>query len=352
MASIGISRKRKEKSSGKPQSIASMKRKIETDLAVGAGTTRIKSVDPIYHITENFRATFDFTGKQKAEQMAGKNVQLSNEGWQQGEKEQKFRQETSNNTIEGEAKGDFYGRFSEVAFKNGRLASAILKNDGQTVFIQCMKRALGQSEQTFSRKSKLFSKSSRLAPLSNTLARDRLKQYTTGAMGLVVDSILDARQALQLFERLASGDVDQFFPRMKDNIFKEIYPFLTISKEEERLVEYKEKLRELTLLEGVKGDRKELNEIAGQKAVLAAGITKIQGLINRKRQLQNQFFYRLEQLLENSLKAEAMFTAASFADNVVDELLDSSVLPEDDDRDDRDDSDDSNEDQPEEPTEK
>ncbi len=359
MVRIGIDRKKKGKSPTKLQSIAAMKRAIESNLAAGAGTTRIKSRDPIYHITDNFRATFELTGKHKADQMAGKNIQISNEELgqsdeeqQQGETEQAFSQKSSENTLEGKAKGYFYGRFSEIAFKNGRLASAILQNEGQTLFIQCMKRALGQSEHTFSRRSKLFSKSSRIAPLSNTLAQDRLRHYTTGAIGLVVDSILNARRTLQLFERLASDDADKIVPRMKynnfDNIFPDIYPFLNTSEDEKNLAAYKEKLSELTLSEGSTGDRKKLNEIAGQRAVLAAGITKTQGLITRKRQLQEQFFYRLEQLLENSRKAEAMFTAASFADNVVEELLDS-PLPEDDDRDDRDDSDDSNEDQPEEP---
>ena len=346
MGSTSISLKKKRKPPSELQSVASIKTKIETDLALGAGTTSVKSIDPIYHITESFRSTFDLSGQYKASQFAEKNVQSSIGEQRQEEPDQTtFGQNFPyyESTTGEKARGDFYGRFSEIAFQNGRLASAVLQNSGQTMFVLCMKRALGQSEPTYSMKSKLFSKYSEIAPLRNPLAKVVFNRYTNSAIGLVVESILSARQTLQLFERLASDDSEEAVPGMKDNIIRNVYPFLIISKDAERLVEYEEKLRELTLLEGNTRDHKERNEIVGQKAVLAAGITKTQGLITRKRQLQNQFFDRLEQLLENSRKAEAVFTAPGFADNVVEELMDSLELPEDD-RDDR------NEDEPEDPS--
>ena len=336
MGSTSLFLKKKRKLPSELKSVASMKSKIETDLAIGAGTTRVKSIDPIYHITENFRSTFEQSGQYKASQSVEKNLQSSTG---------KQRQESPNNesTTGEKAEGDFYGRFSEIAFKNGRLAAAVLQGDGQTMLVQCIKRALGQSKTTYSMKSKLFSNSSEIAALKNSLAKVVFKRYTNSAIGLVVESILSARQTLELFERLASDDSEKADPGMKDNIIRNVYPFLTISKDAERMVEYEEKLRELTLLEGNTADSKERNEIAGQKAVLAAGITKTQGLITRKRQLQDQFFNRLEQLLENSQKAEAVFTSPGFADNVVEELMDSQELPEDD-------GDDQNEEKPEEPS--
>ena len=346
MGNTFISLKMKRKPPIKFQSVASMKSKIEMDLALGAGTTKVKSIDPIYHITESFRSTFEQSGQDKASQFVEKNDRNSIQEQRQEEPDQTtFGQEFPYNksTTEEKARGDFYGRFSEIAFQNGRLASAVLQNSGQTMFVLCMKRALGQSEPTYSMKSKLFSKSSEIAPLRNSLAKVVCNRYTNSAIGLVVESILSARQTLQLFERLASDDSEKAVPGMKDNIIRNVYPFLIISKDAERLVEYEEKLSELTLLEGNTRDCKERNEIGGQKAVLVAGIAKTQGLIMRKRQLQNQFFDRLEQLLENSRKAEAFFTAPGFADNVVEELMDSLELPEDD-------RDDPNDDKPEEPS--
>lgn len=347
MGSTSLSLKKKRKLPGELQSVAFMKSKIETGLALGAGTIRVKSIDPIYHITESFRSTFDLSGQSKASQFAEKNVQ-SNVGEQEDLDQTTVREEFPNDqsTIGEKSRGDFYGRFSEIAFKNGRLASAVLQNDGKTMFVQCMKRALGQSEPTYSMKSKLFSipskKAPLIAPLKNSLAKVVFNRYTNSAIGLVVESILSARQTLQLFERLASDDSEKAVPGMKDNIIRNVYPFLIISQDTERMVEYKEKLRELTLLEKNTGDHKERNEIEGQKAVLAAGITKTQGLITRKRQLKNQFFHRLEQLLENSRKEEAVFTAPGFADNVVEELMDLLEFPEDD-------RNDPNGDKPEEP---
>ena len=338
MGSSSISLKKKRKPLSEIQSVSSVKRKIETDLAIGAGTTRVKSIDPIYHITESFRSTFELSGQSQVRQFAGKNAQNRTEEQQQKEADQ------TNLATSEKAKNDFYGRFSEIAFKNGRLAAADLKNEGQTMFVQCLKRALGQSETAYSMKSKLFTKSSEITPLKNPIAKKiAFKHYSHSAIGLVVESILSARQTLELFKRLASDGSEQEGPGMKDNIIRNVYPFLTISEDAERKVEYEEKLRELTSLEGNTLDGKQRNEIAGQKAVLTAGITKIQGLIMRKRQLQDQFFNRLEQLLENSRKAEAVFRSPGFADNVVEDLLDSQELPEDD-------RDDPNEDEPEEPS--
>lgn len=349
MGSTFTSKKKKKNPPSELHSVVSLKNKIETDLALGAGTTRVKSIDPIYHIAEGFRSTFDLTGQSNASRLSGKNSQVS---------VKERHQESSDPTTSGEelpyrerttgekSRDDFYGRFSEIAFKNGKLASAILRDEGQTMFVQCMKRALGQSELTYSMTSKLFEKSSKLASLKNPLAKKiAFKHYTNRAIGLVVESILSARQTLELFEQLAAGDSEKEAPEMKDNIIPDVYPFLNISEDAKRMAEYEEKLRELTSLEGNTPDRKQRNEIAGQKAVLTAGIIKTQSLINKKRQLQNQFYYRLEQLLENSHKAAVSFTAPGFADNVVEELIDSLELPEDD-------SDDLNEDKPEEPPEK
>lgn len=379
MGSTGISLKKKRKTPDRLQSTAAMISRIETDLALGVGTTRVKRVDPIHFLKESFRSTFDQSGQNNASQFAaindltdsrgeiygtgreneefGKNVKGRITEQQQGESAQKLGREFPyyESTTEEKAKGDFSKRFSKIAFQNGNLASAVLRNGGKTMFVSCLKRALKQSETTNFRQRKLFSISSVNHPVSNTIAKAEINRYTNRAIELVVESILRARQTLQLFERQALSDSEKVVLGMKNNIIRNIYPFLTIAKDAEKLVVYEEKLGELTLLEGNTGDRKERNEIASQKAVLAVGITKIQGQIIRKRQMQNQFFHNLEQLLDNSRKAEAVFTAPCFADSVVEELIDLLEFPEDDSDDpqaDKPKEDDPREDKPEESSEK
>jgi hypothetical protein len=381
MGSTGISLKRKRKTPDRLQSTASIKSKVETDLALGVGTTRVKRIDPINFLKENFRSTFDLSGQNNASQLAGINNFIDNRGeidrngrekgesgktvqssiteQQQGELAQRLGREFPyyESTAEEKAKGDFSKRFSKIAFRNGNLASAVLRNGGKTMFVSCLKRALKQPEPTDFRQSKLFSITSVNDPLRNSIDKAEISRYTDRAIELVVESIFRARQTLQLFERQASDGSDKAVLGMKNNIIRNAYPFLTISKDAEKLVVYEEKLSELVLLEGNTGDGKERNEIARQKAVLAVGITKTQGLITRKRQMQNQFFYRMEQLLESSGKAEAAFKAPHFADSVVGELMDSFELTEDDrdeqdDQDARDDQNDQNEDKPEESSEK
>lgn len=352
MVSTGIYLKKQKKAPSELQSIESLKGKVEADLAQGAGTTRIKSRDPIFHITESFRATFDLFGQNNAGQgsMTGDFTGRRGEIYS-NEREKEESGVTGQNgmaekrhgepnprlgtefpyyvSTEGEkTKGDFYRRFSEIAFHNGCLASAILQNGGKTMFVSCLKRALGQSEPTNFLQSKLFSASSVKAPLRNSSAKAVFNRYTNSAIGLVVESIQSARKTLENFERLAAEDSEEAVPGMKGDTLRTLYPFLHMDKDRERLAEYEEKLRELTLREENAGDRKERNEIAAQKAVLTGGITKIQGLIARKRQLQERFFCRLEELLEKSRKAEAIFTAPGFAAQVVEEIMDFMDSPE------------------------
>lgn len=368
MGSTGMSIKKKRKLPGELQPIASLKSKIETDLALGAETTRVKKIDPINYVTEGFRSTFDLTGKYNASQFGGddfsdsrgeiyrkkgekekfgNNVQSSMQEPQQVEPAIKLWRDypSYESTAEEKAKGRFLKKFSEIAFHNGRLASAVMQNGGKTMFVACLKRALAQSVPTNSIQSKLFSISSVKVSLRNSQAKVVLNSYTNSAIELVMESILSSRRTLQLFELQASDDSEKAVLGMKDNIIRNVYPFLTISNDAERLVEYEEKLNELTLLNEKTGDIKKRNEIARQKAVLNVGITKMQGLISRKSQLQNQFFSRLEQFLENSRKAEAIFTSPSFADNVTEEFMDTLELNEDG----RDDQDDQNEDKPKKP---
>ncbi|MDD2420956.1 MAG: hypothetical protein PHU78_02235 [Heliobacteriaceae bacterium] len=345
MSFVETSKKKKEKTTEKLRS-AAMKHSIEESLAMSAGTVRIKSRDPVYHLTESLKTTFDLCGRYNAAELAREDgfpgsseeetAQGLNQELQTGKSKRNFTGEFPEyqSTPEEKAEGDFYSRFSDIAFRNGHLASAVLQNGGKTMFVSCMSRALGQRGPHNSKQTRLFSATSVQAPIKNSLAKAVFNRYTNGAVGLVVESIHSARQTLQFFERLAAEDPQDAVLSMKEDTLQRLYPFLTISQDTERMAQYEERLKELTRLEQGTNDLEERNEILAQKAVLTAGMTKTQGLIARKRQMKNQFFCLLTQLLENSRKAETIFTHPGFPGEVLGALLDLDEPPEDNNEDD------------------
>ncbi len=376
MGFAGAYQKKKTKASVMSQTAASIKRSIEGNLAISAGTANIKSRDPIYHITESFKSTFDMCGQHNAEQLAGRNgfpagsdktgeqgnvreapeetVFGSRKERRLGEPDRFFAGENTGestrdkpgekpggklgenpeyeSTPNGRAEGDFYRKFSDVAFTNGHLAAAVLRDGGRTMFISCLKRTLGRSGPHNSLQSKLFSSSSVKAPVRNSLAKALFNRYTDSAVGLVVESIHSARQTLQYLESMAAEDSQKAVIGIKGDTLRKLYPFLNISEDTQRLTEYEKQLKELAGMEQVETDNSKRSDIAEQKAVLTAGITKTQGLITRKRQMKLQFFNQLTKLLENSQKAEAIFSRPGFSEEVLEELSDMEE-PEDNDDD-------------------
>lgn len=376
MGFAGAYRNKKTKASAVSHTAASIKRSIEGNLALSAGTASIKSRDPIYHITESFKSTFDLCGQHNAEQLAGRNgfpagpektgekgnvreaseesVQSNRRGQRLGEPDRVFAGENTGESTRdkpgekpggklgenpeyeskpnGRAEGDFYRKFSDVAFTNGHLAAAVLRGEGKTIFVSCLKRTIGRSGPHNSFQGKLFSSSSVKAPVRNSLAKALFNRYTDSAIGLVVESIHSARQTLQYLEGMAAEDPQKAVIGIKGDTLRKLYPFLNISDDTQRLTEYEKQLKELTGMEQAEADSSKRSDVSEQKAVLTAGITKTQALINRKRQMKIQFFNQLTMLLENSRRAEAIFSRPGFSAEILEELSDMEE-PEDNDDD-------------------
>jgi hypothetical protein len=355
---IGRALLHSRKKSKKPMemlSVHTLKAKIENELALAAGTSMIKSRDPVYHITESFKSIFDFTGRTAAEQYAGKDTALFQEentehldkenalqniSYGEGNTEMKFGEPgikpegtflTNKNYTEQGVEGEFYHRFARTAFNKGNLASAVLQNGGKTMFVSCLRRALGQSLPNNIKQTNLFSSSSVNVPVPNFPGRVMFNRYAQSAVGLVIDSICSASRTLEFFERFASEDSESQLEGNEIDTMRIIYPFLSISQEAKMHEEYQKKLHELTEAErAAAGDRDQLNRIAAQKAVVGAGLTKISALIAKKRQMRRDFLSKIVTLLENSRKAEMIFSAPSFVEEVLDELLSPAEPPEDD----------------------
>ena len=337
---VYIASKRKPKSKTKDKGSREaplLKSLVEQSLARSAGTSGMVSRDPVYHLAESFTTTFNSIGKQKASQMAVEKAPGTEKV--NGNPEQTTRPETESSdefpeyqiSREEKERGDFYRKFSDIAFQNGHLASAVLQSDGTAMFVSCLKRALGQSGPHNLKQTRLFSKTSVHAPIkgNDTSAKAVFNRYAEGAVGIVIDSTKSAREALGVFEQLAADNPDQAVPGMEENNLPRLYPFLNSAEDKERLALYENRLKELTKLEQDSAAASESQDIREQKAVLVAAINKTQSIINKKAQKKRQFLAQLAQLLANSQEALKTFTQPGFASSLVEEIWEEQGMPED-----------------------
>ncbi|SHN75987.1 hypothetical protein [Desulfitobacterium chlororespirans] len=329
-------RKKKDKlREKKPKEASVWKSLAEQSLAKSAGTAGMVSRDPVYHLTESFKATFDYYGQQKAAQMAltdeagaekagGNSEQAAPEKRASGEEFPEYQI-----SREEKERGDFYRKFSDLAFQNGHLASAVLQNEGKTMLVSCLKRALGQSGPHNNKQTLLFSQTSAHVPIKgcDTSAKAVFNRYTEGAVGIVISSGNSARQVLQIFERLAGESPEDGVLSMQGNNLARLYPFLNSSEDHKNRELYEKRLKELAVLEQETGQ--ESQDILEQKAVLMAAMTKTQGILNKKSQMKQQFSSQLAQLLENSQQVLKDFTQPGFSSALAEELWEGQEQPED-----------------------
>ena len=316
-----------------------LKSLVEQSLARSAGTSGMVSRDPVYHLAESFTTTFNSIGQQKASQMAVANYLGAEKVNGNPESATRAKTESSEEfpeyqiSREEKERGDFYRKFSDIAFQNGHLASAVLHSDGKAMFVSCLKRALGQSGPHNVKQTRLFSKTSAQVPIkgNDNSAKAVFNRYAEGAVGIVIDSTKSAREVLGVFEQLAAENPDNAVVSMQENNFPRLYPFLNSTEDKERLAHYEDRLKELTKLEQDSGTASESQDLLEQKAILVAAMNKTQGIINKKAQTKRQFLAQLAQLLDNSQEALKTFTQPGFSASLVEELWEEQELPEDDD---------------------
>ena len=92
-------------------------------------------------------------------------------------------------------------KFSSMAFERGELSAALLQGTGKLALISCLKRAAGAPEQSVT----LFGLG---AQTRNVPARDPdqmmfHRNFAKSAVGLVVDTLRDARQTVDSLADMA-----------------------------------------------------------------------------------------------------------------------------------------------------
>ena len=189
-------------------------------------------------------------------------------------------------------------RFSETAFQRGTLSGAVIRGTGQMMLFSCLKKTIGQSQPDRWQQCKLFETAS---PARNVPGHvpDKVifnRGFTHSAVGLVVDTLRDARRMVEDLQDLALGKSEM--GEAGGDTLRTMYPFLDDNRERELLVQYREQL------EGAKDVR--------EKAALQNALVRTEAMIAKKDQMKQAFINRLRFLADRATEALEAFEEPGF----------------------------------------
>lgn len=299
MSRIHLRRKADPVPKGQP-----MEQALRRQMAWAAGTEQFQHRDPLYHVTENFQQTFDAMGRRHAAQMQGE-TQENAGGEQTGREPAAGLGDTSSRAFYERSSPedqDMLRRFSENAFQRGTLSGAVLQGSGKMMLFSCLKKTIGQSQPTRWQQQKLFEKSS---PIRNVPGHspDKVvfnRGFTDSAVGLVVDTLRDARRTVEDMQGLVQGSLSQ--TEAGDygaDTLRTMYPFLDDSRERELLEQYRSQLKQ--------------TEDPREKAALQSAIARMEALVGKKAQMKQEFINKLRFLSDRATEALTVFSQPGFS---------------------------------------
>ena len=287
---------------------------LRRQMAWAAGTEQFQHRDPLYHVTESFQQTFDAMGRRHAEELAGGRP----EGQAAGEQAQQPEGRETPDPTSARAfyerpqpeDQDMIRRFSETAFQRGTLSGAVLEGTGQMMLFSCLKKTVGQSQPDKWQQRKLFEKAS---PMRNVPGHspDKVifnRGFTHSAVGLVVDTLRDARRTVEDMRDLALGKSEM--GQAGADTLRTMYPFLDDSRERALLEQYRQQLRQA--------------EAGGEKAALQNAAARMEALLEKKAQMKQEFINKLRFLSDRAAEALAVFSEPGFS-QALDQALRESV---------------------------
>ena len=284
-----------------PQARGPMEQTLRRQMAWAAGTEQFQHRDPLYHVTENFQQTFDAMGRRHAAQL-GEKAQGEGENQQQPVQTGDLPDSTSTRSFYERSNPqdqDMLRRFSETAFQRGTLSGAVLQGTGKMMLFSCLKKTVGQSQPTRWQQNKLFEKGS---PIRNVPGHspDKVvfnRGFTDSAVGLVVDTLRDARRTVEDMQNLAEGKSEM--GQAGGDTLRTMYPFLDDSRERELLEQYR------TQLKGTQDVR--------EKKALQSAIARMEALIDKKAQMKLEFTNKLRFLSDRANEALEAFSQPNFS---------------------------------------
>lgn len=308
---------------------------VRRQLAWASYTEQFQNRDPMFHITENFIRSFDAMGSVQAEKLSHsmksegpgltdplgrkdserkptqeeqaqpmRDSQAFDLGGDDGSKAL-YRQSRMNEEFEENrhGNGQLMNKFSEMTFMRGKMSAAVLRGTGNMMLFSCLKRTLGQSQPMKLQQRKLFQGASRQWKPMNTKPADqqsttlvRNEVFEDSAIGLVFNVTKDARRTVDQMSELVElgGTGTETWERMM--------PFLSFQKEQTLLDQYQKRLDQLGT--GAKDEK--------ERAVITKAVTRTQTLLAKKKQMRNEFMFKLRAISGQAREAAALFSDETF----------------------------------------
>lgn len=298
----GIRKRKRERLDTAP----ALRERVERQLAAAANAEPSEHNDPLYSVTETFQQSFQRIGRRRvgveeetdaeqSEEEQQSETRKSPQAEEPRENEEKAgqsaRRQTPPETGE-EANAEPMRKFSSMAFERGELSAAVLQGTGKLALISCLKRAAGNSEQS----ATLFGLG---AQTRNVPSRDPdqmmfHRNFAKSAVGLVVDTLRDARQTVDSLVEMAMG-TGEFRPEDGGVTLHTMYPFLDDSRERALLEERRERL---------KGDC-----TPDERAILENAAVRASALIAKKARMKEEFIQKLREVSDRAAEALAELEA-------------------------------------------
>ncbi|MGN1340083.1 MAG: hypothetical protein ACI4WS_07310 [Oscillospiraceae bacterium] len=334
---IGIKKKRRV-DAGKLDGMRLREKQLRAEISSAAGTSSPEFAgqekpDPIELLSLNYRNTFDMVGKQHAAELSGREsgeMQRSGAESVYGESFRSERREGDNGlsglrrrhdfpeySHSGRqlAEGRFCDRFSDNAFRGGRLAGAVLEGQGRNMFITCVERALTVDKASNEKQRKLLGASAFGRKLDSQPASVMFNRDIKSAVGVAVDAIHGASRVFNVFKGLADGtgalQSNPLEMRGVDTI-RSTYPFLSTDSDKALISRYKSRVRAL--------EQENTPEAAREKQSIESALKKAEAVLARKEAEKRKFLSQLTEMQSNAREAEKLFTSEDFARTVLEEI--------------------------------
>ena len=286
---------------------------VQRDLAQAAGTEFFQYRDPLYHVTENFQQTFDSIGRSHALSLAGN----PEEAQPQTESESLFgnRSPMAQSSEQQERQTPLrtlpntlipLQQFSQTAFQRGTMSASILAGTGKMMLVSCLKRTIGQSGPKRIQQESLFDTGSQTRNVPNRDPDQMIfnRTFANSAVGLVVDTLRDARRVVQSMEQMAQGTGE--LKSSDTSTLRAMYPFLDDSRERQLLEQY--------------GAQLELSTDGRERAVLQNGLVHVRSLLTKKQQMKIEFTNKLRLISDRATEALEEFQSAGFFEEITSAL--------------------------------
>ncbi len=284
----------------------------EDRVAWAAGTEQFQHRDPLYHVTENFQQTFDRIGRSHARAAAGgfSGEEEEKGAGQTAQTQQAARQKTGKGTPEGGEQKLWTGnvpstltKFSNTAFQRGAMSASVLNGTGKMMLVSCLKRTIGESGPKRIQEQTLIGTGSQLRNMPGRTPDQMVfnRTFAKGALGIVVDTLRDARRVVDSMTDMARGTGELYD---QDSVtLRTMYPFLDNSRDLALEAEYRKKIADCT-------DERE-------KPILQNALVQVLSLKAKKAQMRYEFINKLRFISDRATETLAELEAPDTVDEII-----------------------------------